>query len=90
MIEAATEREDLKIKILKDLCATLSPRAIVATNTSSISITKLAAATDRPDRFIGMTAIAPQDPGAFLNTLVHVPGGEDVARHSKILVNPAY
>jgi len=54
VIEAATEREDLKIKILKDLCATLNPRAIVATNTSSIPITKLAASTDRPDRFIGM------------------------------------
>jgi len=54
VIEAATENEDLKIKILKDLCATLSAQTLVATNTSSISITKLAAATDRPDRFIGM------------------------------------
>jgi len=54
VIEAATENEELKVKILKDLCATLSPRTLVATNTSSISITKLAAATDRPDRFIGM------------------------------------
>ncbi|WP_338317665.1 3-hydroxyacyl-CoA dehydrogenase NAD-binding domain-containing protein, partial [Bradyrhizobium ottawaense] len=54
VIEAATENEELKVKILKDLCATLSPRTLLATNTSSISITKLAAATDRPDRFIGM------------------------------------
>lgn len=54
VIEAATENEDLKIKILKDLCANLQPRALVATNTSSISVTRLAAATDRPDRFIGM------------------------------------
>jgi len=54
VIEAATENEDLKIKILKDICAKLRPQAMVATNTSSISITKLAAATDRPDRFIGM------------------------------------
>ena len=54
VIEAATENEDLKIKILKDLCTKLAPRALLATNTSSISITKLAAATDRPDRFIGM------------------------------------
>ncbi len=44
----------LKIKILKDLAAVLKPEALIATNTSSISITKLAAATDRPDRFIGM------------------------------------
>ena len=54
VIEAATENEDLKVKILKDLCPKLRPQALLATNTSSISITKLAAATDRPDRFIGM------------------------------------
>ena len=54
VIEAATENEELKVKILKDLCAHLKPEALIATNTSSISITKLATATDRPDRFIGM------------------------------------
>jgi 3-hydroxybutyryl-CoA dehydrogenase len=54
VIEAATENEALKLKILKELGATLDPGAIVATNTSSISITRLATATARPDRFIGM------------------------------------
>ena len=54
VIEAATENEALKIKILKDLDAALKPGTIIATNTSSISITQLAAATSRPDRFIGM------------------------------------
>lgn len=54
VIEAATENEALKVKILQQLDALLGPDAIVATNTSSISITKLAAATKRPDRFIGM------------------------------------
>ena len=54
VIEAATENEALKVKILQQLDALLGPDAIVATNTSSISITKLAAATQRPDRFIGM------------------------------------
>ena len=54
VIEAATENEGLKIKILKDLDAALKPETIIATNTSSISITQLAAATKRPDRFIGM------------------------------------
>ncbi|MCK8786121.1 3-hydroxybutyryl-CoA dehydrogenase [Roseomonas sp. NAR14] len=54
VIEAATEREGLKVEILKALCAKLKPAAIIASNTSSISITKLAAATDRPGRFIGM------------------------------------
>ena len=54
VIEAATENEGLKIKILKELDAALAPETIIATNTSSISITQLAAATKRPHRFIGM------------------------------------
>ena len=54
VIEAATENEALKVKILKDLDAALKPETIIATNTSSISITQLAAATNRPDRFVGM------------------------------------
>uniref|UniRef100_UPI002FCAD8EC 3-hydroxyacyl-CoA dehydrogenase NAD-binding domain-containing protein n=2 Tax=unclassified Hydrogenophaga TaxID=2610897 RepID=UPI002FCAD8EC len=54
VIEAATENESLKVKILQQLDGLLAPEVIVATNTSSISITKLAAATQRPDRFIGM------------------------------------
>ena len=54
VIEAATENEDLKFKILKQVDALLAPEVIVATNTSSISITKLAAATGRADRFVGM------------------------------------
>lgn len=54
VIEAATENEPLKIKILQQLDSMLPASTIVATNTSSISITKLAAATQRADRFIGM------------------------------------
>ena len=54
VIEAATENEALKIKILTNLDAALKPETIIATNTSSISITQLAAATQRPDRFVGM------------------------------------
>ncbi len=54
VIEAATENEALKIKILQQLDGLLAPEVIVASNTSSISITKLAAATQRADRFIGM------------------------------------
>jgi 3-hydroxybutyryl-CoA dehydrogenase len=54
VIEAATENEGLKVKILQQLDGLLAADVIVATNTSSISITKLAAATQRPDRFIGM------------------------------------
>jgi 3-hydroxybutyryl-CoA dehydrogenase len=54
VIEAATENYELKVKILKQLDAMLAPDVIVATNTSSISITKLAAVTSRADKFIGM------------------------------------
>ena len=54
VIEAATENEGVKRTLLGDLGAQLRPDALIATNTSSISITALAAATDRPDRFIGL------------------------------------
>ena len=54
VIEAATENYELKLKILKQVDALVAPEVIVASNTSSISITKLAAATSRADRFIGM------------------------------------
>ena len=54
VIEAATENHELKLKILKQIDAMLAPEVIIASNTSSISITKLAASTSRADRFIGM------------------------------------
>ncbi|QIL81956.1 3-hydroxybutyryl-CoA dehydrogenase [Diaphorobacter sp. HDW4A] len=54
VIEAATENFDLKVKILKQVDALLAPEVLLASNTSSISITKLAAVTSRADRFIGM------------------------------------
>jgi len=54
VIEAATENEDLKVKILQHLDTLLPATTLIASNTSSISITKLAAATSRPSQFIGM------------------------------------
>lgn len=54
VIEAATENEGLKLKILKDVEAVIRQDTIIASNTSSISITQMAAGTSRPDRFIGM------------------------------------
>lgn len=54
VIEAATENESVKIKILQGVEAVLRPDTIIATNTSSLSITKLAAATKRPDKMVGM------------------------------------
>ena len=54
VIEAATENFDLKVKIIQQIDAIVAPEVIIASNTSSISITKLAAVTSRADRFIGM------------------------------------
>jgi 3-hydroxybutyryl-CoA dehydrogenase len=59
VIEAATEKEDVKRKILADLCPALRPDAIIGSNTSSISITRLAASTDRPEKFIGIHFMNP-------------------------------
>lgn len=59
VVEAATEDESVKREILKTLVPHLSAEAIIATNTSSISITRLAAVTDRPGRFIGMHFMNP-------------------------------
>ncbi len=59
VIEAATEDETVKRKIFAQLCPVLNPEAIVATNTSSISITRLAAQTDRAERFIGIHFMNP-------------------------------
>ena len=59
VIEAATESEEVKRKIFAALCPALAHHTMVATNTSSISITRLAANTDRPDRFIGIHFMNP-------------------------------
>jgi 3-hydroxybutyryl-CoA dehydrogenase len=59
VVEAVPERLDLKVGVLKDVDAVLRPHAILASNTSSISITQLAAQTSRPDRFIGMHFMNP-------------------------------
>ena len=59
VIEAATEDEVIKKKLFQDLCPRLSPTAMIATNTSSISVTRLAASTDRPERFIGLHFMNP-------------------------------
>ncbi len=59
VIEAATENEEVKRRIFTNLCPSLRSDAMIATNTSSISITRLAAATDRPERFIGIHFMNP-------------------------------
>ena len=59
VIEAATEDEAVKKKLFQELCPRLSPTAMLATNTSSISVTRLGASTDRPERFIGLHFMNP-------------------------------
>lgn len=59
VIEAAAEDEQLKKEIYKTVCPVLKPEAILATNTSSISITRLGAVTDRPGKFLGMHFMNP-------------------------------
>jgi len=59
VVEAVSENTDLKHRIFKDLARITPPNAILATNTSSISITKIAAVTNRPDRVIGMHFMNP-------------------------------
>lgn len=59
VIEAATENEQVKRKIFAQICPVLKPETILATNTSSISITRLASSTDRPERFVGVHFMNP-------------------------------
>lgn len=81
VIEAATENEEVKIKILKELCPTLKRETLLATNTSSISITRLATATDRPDRFIGMHFFNPVPMMALLELIRGLQTSDDT--HAK-------
>jgi len=59
VVEAATENEEVKKKIFRELDAVLAPKGLIASNTSSISITRLAAVTGRPERFIGLHFMNP-------------------------------
>ncbi len=58
-IESAVEKEDVKVGIIEQLCPVLKPEAYIASNTSSISITRLASRTDRPEKFIGLHFMNP-------------------------------
>ncbi|MEO0411008.1 MAG: 3-hydroxybutyryl-CoA dehydrogenase [Pseudomonadota bacterium] len=58
-VEAATENEEIKKQILQNLCKDLNADAVIATNTSSLSITRLASVTDRPEKFMGMHFMNP-------------------------------
>jgi 3-hydroxybutyryl-CoA dehydrogenase len=77
VIEAATEKEAIKRDILKLLVPHLKADAIIATNTSSISVTRLAAVTDRPGRFIGMHFMNPVPVMALVELIRGIATEED-------------
>jgi 3-hydroxybutyryl-CoA dehydrogenase len=79
VIEAATENEAIKIKILQAVEEVLKPQAIIATNTSSISITKLAATTRRPDKFVGMHFFNPVPVMALVEVIRGLQTSEETA-----------
>jgi len=76
VVEAATERLEVKQEIFRELDALLGPDAIIASNTSSISITKLAAGTGRPDRVIGMHFFNPVPVMALVEVIRGLQTGE--------------
>jgi 3-hydroxybutyryl-CoA dehydrogenase len=86
IIETATEKEEVKRKIFSDVSATLKPSAILASNTSSISITRLAAATDRPERFIGIHFMNPVPLMELVELIRGIATDDDTFEASKAFV----
>jgi 3-hydroxybutyryl-CoA dehydrogenase len=87
VIETATEKEEVKRKIFTELCATLKPEAIVGTNTSSISITRLATATDRPERFIGIHFMNPVPVMELVELIRGIATADSTFESTKAFVN---
>ncbi len=85
-IEAATEDETVKRKIFAQLCPILNPQAILATNTSSISITRLASTTDRPERFIGIHFMNPVPVMKLVELVRGIATDEETFRKAKDFV----
>jgi len=77
VIEAATEKEDVKREVFKQLVPKLKPETLIATNTSSISITRLASATDRPGKFIGMHFMNPAPVMSLVELIRGIATDED-------------
>ena len=87
VIEAATENEEIKRRIFSDLCPVLKPDAMVASNTSSISITRLAAATDRPERFIGIHFMNPVPVMQLVELIRGIATEDPTFESAKALIN---
>ncbi|MCA3565538.1 MAG: 3-hydroxybutyryl-CoA dehydrogenase [Methylocystis sp.] len=86
VVEAATENEDVKKKIYGGVCKVLKPGAILATNTSSISITRLASATDRPERFIGIHFMNPVPVMQLVEVIRGIATDDETYQSSKTFV----
>ncbi|AWV14951.1 3-hydroxybutyryl-CoA dehydrogenase [Methylobacterium sp. XJLW] len=86
VIEAATENEATKREIFSALCPSLRPEALVATNTSSISITRLAAATDRPERFIDVHFMNPVPVMQLVELIRGIATGEETYEAARTFV----
>jgi 3-hydroxybutyryl-CoA dehydrogenase len=85
VIEAATENEQVKTKIFQTLCPVLPPRTMIATNTSSISITRLASRTDRPGKFMGMHFMNPVPLMQLVELIRGIATDEDTFRNIRDL-----
>ncbi|MBY0432268.1 MAG: 3-hydroxybutyryl-CoA dehydrogenase [Rhodospirillales bacterium] len=86
VIEAATEKEQVKRDIFVKLCPVLKPEALIASNTSSISITRLGAATDRPGKFMGMHFMNPVPVMALVELIRGIATAEDTFSSVRELV----
>jgi len=86
VIESATENEDVKREIFAALCPELKADAILSTNTSSISITRLAASTDRPERFIGLHFMNPVPLMELVEVVRGIATDEDTYTQSKAFI----
>jgi 3-hydroxybutyryl-CoA dehydrogenase len=84
-VEAVPEQLDLKVGLLKDVDAALRPGVILASNTSSISITQLAAQTSRPEKFIGMHFMNPVPVMALVEVIRGLATSDDTFEITKIL-----
>ncbi len=87
VIEAATENEQIKRNIFEDLCPRLNPTAMIASNTSSISITRLAAVTDRPEKFLGLHFMNPVPVMQLVEVIRGIATDDDTFNATIELVN---
>jgi 3-hydroxybutyryl-CoA dehydrogenase len=86
VIEAATEDEAVKRKIFVDLCPRLKKGSILASNTSSISITRLASVTDRPERFIGMHFMNPVPMMQLVELIRGIATEDDTFNQARVFI----